>query len=412
LHLGDAPRIDGSIETEGLDAAAVLAAAIGMPARHTAGGSGWSSEPVAWSPTGLNGRIDFKAQRAVLASWLVAERVHGTARFNGSEVVFDDVGGELGNGRLEGRLSVSNGADGLAARLRVGLADGDLSAIFPGGDRPATAGRLGLTAELEGAGRSPAAFIGSLAGFGTVTLEKAKLVGLNPQVFGAVTGALELGIPTEGARLRDFVVGALDNSALSVAKASAAISINAGQARLRDIAIRADGADLQATVNVDLSDAMLDALLTLNAPPSAPGAVHPAVLVALKGILPSPKRTVDIDPLTSWLTLRAVDLQSKQIDAMEKLAREQAAREAAAAAAAAAAVPPPKPADAPAAGPEKPASPAPHATNGTVNGSQAPLYPPPIIVPETTKPRAAPRPDSAAPARTTAQPPNLFGAQN
>ena len=109
-----------------------------------------------------------------------------------------------------------------------------------------------------------------------------------------------------GNRIREFVAGALDNAGLPVSKASAAISINAGQARLRDIVIRADGADLQAAVNVDLGDAMLDALLTLNAPPPAPGAVQPALMVALKGALPAPKRTVDTTLLTSWLTLRAL----------------------------------------------------------------------------------------------------------
>ena len=59
---------------------------------------------------------------------------------------------------------------------------------------------------------------------------------------------------------------------------------------------------------------MLDALLTLNAPPSATGAVQPAVMVALKGPLPAPKRTVDTNLLSSWLTLRAVEQQSRQID--------------------------------------------------------------------------------------------------
>ena len=117
-------------------------------------------------------------------------------------------------------------------------------------------------------------------------------------MFDAVTRAVELGIPTEGKRIREFVTGALDNAGLPVAKASAAISINAGQARLRDIVIRADGADLQAIVNVDLADAMLDALFTLNPPPQA-GAAQPAVLIALKGALPAPKRTVDADLLTS-----------------------------------------------------------------------------------------------------------------
>ena len=44
----------------------------------------------------------------------------GVARFNGPEVVFEDVAGEIGKGRFDGRLAVSNGAAGLTARLRVG----------------------------------------------------------------------------------------------------------------------------------------------------------------------------------------------------------------------------------------------------------------------------------------------------
>jgi uncharacterized protein involved in outer membrane biogenesis len=404
LHFEDAPRIEGSIEAESLDAPAVIAAAIGMPVRRGAAGAGWSTEPIAWNATALTGRIAFKTQRAVFAPWLVAQRLSGVARFNGPEVVFEDVAAELGKGRLDGRLAVSNGAAGLTARLRAGISDAELGAIFASADRPATSGRLTLQAGIEGAGRSPAAFIGSLTGFGTITLEQARLVGLNPEVFDAVTRAVELGIPTEGSRIREFVTGALDNAGLPVSMASAAISVNAGQARLRDIVIGAAGADLQATVNVDLADAMLDALLTLNAPPSAPGAVHPAVMVALKGTLPAPKRTVDTNLLTSWLTLRGLEQQSKQIDAME-----QAAREAAAAAAPPKSPEPAAPSDVPE---NAPAQPAPNSTDAISGGAQAPALPPPIMIPAAPKPRAAPRANNAAPLRTTAQPKPLFGAQN
>jgi uncharacterized protein involved in outer membrane biogenesis len=416
LRFDEVPRFEGSVEAESLDASATVAAAIGVPARSGPRGAGWSTEPIAWSPTGLNGRIDFKAQRAVIAPWLVAQRLTGVARFNGSEVVFEEITGELGKGRLDGRLTVSNGAAGLAARLRVGLAEAELGAILASADRPATAGRLALQAEIEGTGRSPAAFIGSLTGFGTIALDQARLVGLNPNVFGAVTRAVELGIPTDGVRIREFVTGALDNAGLPVSKASAAISINAGQARLRDIVIQAAGAELQATVNLDLADAMVDALLTLNALPSAPGAAQPAVMVALKGTLPAPKRAVDTNLLASWLTLRAVEQQSRQIDAMEQAAREAAAT---------APVKPAEPAT-PLAVPESaPAAPAPSATSGISGGAQAPAgaqvpaaqapaLPPPITIPAAPKPRAAPRhePATRANAPLNAPLPPLLGSQN
>ena len=396
LRLGDEPRVDGSIETESLDAAVTIAAAIGMPGPRAATGTGWSSEPVVSSTTGMNGRIEFKAQRAVFAPWLIAQDLRGVARLNGSEVTFEDVAGELGKGRLEGRLVVSNGFGGLTAKLHAGVTGAELGAIFPSAEQPATAGRLALQAEIEGAGRSPAAFIGSLAGFGTLTLENAQLVGLNPNVFGAVTRAVELGIPAEGRRIREFVTGALDNAGLPVSKASAAISINAGQARLRDIAIRADGADLQANVNVDLADAMLDALLTLNAL-QASGGVQPAVLVALKGVLPAPKRTVDTNLLTSWLTLRAVEQQSRQLEVMEKAAREAAAAAAAIASPPGVAEPAPPPSV-----PNGPA-PVPNSSSEPASGAQSPLSP--IVVPVVPKPRPAPRAESAPPPRAAAPPP-------
>jgi large subunit ribosomal protein L24 len=273
-----------------------------------------------------------------------------------------------------------------------------------------------LQTEIEGVGRSPAAFIGSLKGFGNITLEQARLVGLNPEVFGAVSRAIELGIPTEDNRIREFVGGALDNAGLPVSKASAALGISAGQARLRDVVIKADGADLQVTVNVDLADAMLDALLTLNAPPSATGAVRPAVMVALKGTLPAPKRTVDINLLTSWLTLRAVEQQSRQIEAMERAAREAAAAAAAAPPAPKAAEPAELPSAAPPLVPERGSAspaPAPNATSAVSGEVQVPALPPPVAIPAAPKPRAAPRAESVAPAPVQAPiSPPLLGSQN
>ena len=170
------------------------------------------------------------------------------------------------------------------------------------------------------------------------------------------------------------------------------ISVNAGQARLRDVVMRTDGADLQAAVNVDLGDAMLDALLTLNAPSQAAGAAPPALMVTLRGALPAPKRTVDTTLLTSWLTLRELEQQSRQLEAMEKAARESAA-------AAGAALPKPAESGTRLVVPESaPTVPAPNATDGISGGAQAPALPPPITIPAAPRPRAAPRSDNLAPA--------------
>ena len=268
-------------------------------------------------------------------------------------------------------------------------------------------GKLVMQIELEGAGRSPAAFMGSLTGFGNVTLERAQLGGLNPGVFGAVNRAIELGVPLGGNRIREFVTGMLDNGPLPVSRAAARIGITAGQARFSDITVQSTGAELQASASVDLSDATLDARLSLNGVPPSPGAQRPAVLVALKGALPSPQRTVDVSLLTSYLTLRAVDQQSKQIDAMEQAARDAATRANPTAPGTGRSTPLPVAPDAPGVVP----STTPSAPGGG-SGAQAPALPPPIDISPASRSRIAPRAEGAAPARGGSRPPGLVGAQN
>ena len=406
LRMDDPARIDGVIDAESLEASAIVAAAIGMPMRRDANAAGWSTEPFVWSTPGLAGKIEFKSQRAMLLPGVAAQQLSGVARFNAAEIVFEEISGEMAKGRLEGRLAIANGSDGMSARLRVALFDADPGALLARAERPGLSGKLVMQTELEGAGRSPAAFMGSLTGFGDMTLERAQLGGLNPGVFGAVNRAIEIGVPLGGNRIREFVTGMLDGAPLQVARASARIGISAGQARFSDIAVQSSGAELQASASVDLSDATLDARLSLNGLPPSPGVQRPAVLIALKGVLPSPQRTVDVSLLTSWLTLRAVEQQSKQIDAMEQAARDAATRAN------------PTAANPTSAGPGRPIPAVPDAPGiapgvpGNAPGALAPALPPPVDISPASRSRVAPRAEGTAPARGSLRPPALVGAQN
>ncbi|HXD52705.1 MAG TPA: hypothetical protein VN689_12480, partial [Burkholderiales bacterium] len=220
------------------------------------------------------------------------------------------------------------------------------------------------------------------------------------------TRAIELGIPLSGNRTREFVAGLLDAAPLPVSRASAAISVSAGQARLSDVNIQAAGADVQASASFDFADAALDARLTLNGVTSAPnaqsGAQRPAVLIALKGALLSPQRTVDVSLLTSWLTLRAVEQQSKQIDAMERAARDATMQANPTSAMPNRPMPTPAPSvpDAPGVVPN---------TSGNPSGLRPQPLPPPVEIP-AAKPRADN--GAAAPMRNAPRPPGLVGAQN
>jgi len=262
-----------------------------------------------------------------------------------------------------------------------------------------------------------------------VTLEAAQAAGLNPRVFDAVIRAVELGIPTDTNRIRDFVASSLNTGNLQIDRAEAGIAVAAGQARLTTAVARVTGADLAVAGGVNLADASLDATLTLTGLPVAGNAIRPAVIVALKGPLAAPPRTVDANMLASWLALRAVEQQSKRLDAMEQARRE---------ALQSSAEEPARPA--PIAVPENtnsvsPRSAPPAAASATPRApavEQAPPLPPPVTVrplprpQERSAPRVPPRvespptpdarprapPNPAARAGAPGRPLDLIGAQN
>lgn len=398
-------QVEGTIEADAIDAPALVGAVMGI----RSGGRDtpvWSFDPFAKSATDIGGRIALKAERATFSPKIVARQFHSAVRFSPLDVVFDEIGGEIGGGRLDGRLAFVSNEDGLSARGRVALSGAQAQSLFPGDGKPPVSGKLALSAEVEGAGRSPAAFIGSLSGQGLISLEAAQLSSLNPQVFNAVMRAVDIGIPTEPGRIREFVTGALDMASLPVPQAEAAITINGGQVRLSNIATRATGADLSASANVNLTDGALDAQLTLSgAVPqgTTASATKPVIFISLKGALPDAKRTIDTNALANWLALRAVEQQSQKVEQMEKARRDaeeaQRAEEAKRLEEMTRAEEARREASAPSVAP-------PAASLGDANGAtgSAPPLPPVIKVLPPPKPRAEQRPAHQQPQQQPEQP--------
>jgi len=118
--------------------------------------------------------------------------------------------------------------------------------------------------------------------------------------------ARDQGLPIETTRVRDKMDAALAGGSLAVALAEGTIAINAGQARLSNTMVRAQGADLALSGSIDLAEGSIDGRLTLFGAggAGAPANTRPEVLVGLKGPVDAAKRTVDVATLASWLALR------------------------------------------------------------------------------------------------------------
>jgi large subunit ribosomal protein L24 len=323
-------RVEGRIETDTLDASAAIAAAIGMPVQ-----AGTRAETPAWSSDPFSrgffedgeARIEFTAARAAFTPALVLREMRGLATVSRSKVAFTDIEASLADGRVSGQLTLAKDADGLTARGHLGLTGVDAAAVFPGEPAPVT-GRLATQIDIEGTGLSPAALIGSLAGNGTVSLERGQFASLDPKGFDAAIRAVDQAAAADGAKdttkIAEAAGAALDGGKLAVSSAEGAIAITTGQLRLATAVVQAEGADLTMAGNVDLMEGILNARLTLGARTGTPAsaAERPVIAVALKGALAKPKRTVDVSALAAWLTLRSIEQQSKRLEAIEGIRRQ------------------------------------------------------------------------------------------
>lgn len=330
LSLAPNKAIDGQIDTDFIDAGALIATAAGMP-KSARADAAWPSEPFVDNGFGdFGGHIQFSAKRASLSPTLTGQQVRGAVRFGGGEFSFEDIEATLAGGKASGQLALRRTSEGLGARMKFQLANADATAMLPSEGRPVVSGRLGLSAELEGNGLSPASLVGSLTGSGAISLEDAQIASLDPRAFGAAVSAADKGMAIDTPRIRDIVATMLDGGALVVPRLDAAVAVNAGQARIAPTLIYAQGANLNLLANADLAENTLDARLTLFGPSVSEGGntTRPEILVTLKGPVAAPKRTVDVAALSAWLMLRSVERQAKHIDAIEAERRDFERREA------------------------------------------------------------------------------------
>jgi large subunit ribosomal protein L24 len=401
---GATTRVEGRIDAEAVDAAALIASAIGMPASASRTDGRWPAEPFGEGLFGeYEGRVEFSLARATLTPALAGRQVRGALRLGTGEFALEDLEGTLAGGRATGQFTVRRAPAGLAAALRFSLLNADATALLPGEGRPAVTGRVALQADLEGTGLSPAALIGAFDGSGTIALEDAALAGLDPRAFGVAMRSADQ-TALDAAKVRDIVSTVLDGGPLAVPRLDAALTVTAGQVRTSRIVVPGQGADLTLAGSLDLAESTLDARLTLTGPMPSDGfsTTRPDILVLLKGPVSAPKRTVDVSALSGWLMLRSVDRQAKRLDAIEAERRNAAAREPPEPTPTPASVTPQAPAPAPVPTPAPPVSaalPAPAAPD-----TAAPPPEPAPAAPQV-RPHRPPRPATSA--RTPDQPPPL-----
>jgi large subunit ribosomal protein L24 len=328
LRIDDASprRVDGALDANVVDGGSLLSTAVGLPRAAPDGpGWSWSSEPFSRGLFGrFSGEIAFKFGRVELVPEVHGRDVRGTVRF-GADTMSLESSGELAGGKLASTVTFHSKQGGLDAHLKMSLAGADTGAFFPGATRPPVTGLLNLNLEGEAAGLSAVALVGSAKGSGAIELTDAQLAGLDPRTFDAVIRAVDQGLAIEQGRIADVVRRSLGTGRLSIRRAESALTVSAGQIRLSKPTVDSKDAALSVAGAFDLTDGRVDARMVLSGHSEAAGA-RPDIFIALKGPMPDVSYNVDVSALNGWLTLRAVENQTRRLRAIEPAPPQSAPR--------------------------------------------------------------------------------------
>jgi large subunit ribosomal protein L24 len=329
LVRGHPMRIDGRLDADALDAPAVIAGAIGSPA-SAHGATPWSSEPFGPGPLNdVDGQIVFSVARAAVAPGIMARDLHGTARFEQSALTLENLAGSVGEGRLAAQMRFGLAATGLSMQAGVSLTNADLSALMPRAAFGQVAGRVSFRSDVQATGLSPAALVGALQGSGSATVENLQIAGFDPKAIDAALSAADRGVAIDAVRIGDVVRSALDTGRLNIPDLAGAVAIDAGRVVITPLTAPAQSADVAITGSYGVGDDALDLRFGLTgAPkPNAPNGQRPEISLILRGPLDAARRTVEVGALVNWLASRAVEQETRRLEAAEQEAKRVQAQE-------------------------------------------------------------------------------------
>jgi large subunit ribosomal protein L24 len=311
VALDDDRNVDGEVGLDTIDLAPAFALAIGA-AGHDA------AEPLgAGLLKGWRGRIAFQALRGALPGGGELRPVSGTIKSDGQSLTFDAIKGGIGGGETAATIDTRPSPNGIALNARVQLTGVDGAALrYRNLAMPA--GRMSMQLTLTSQGRSASAMTGALSGSGTVTLESARIAGLDPRAFDVAIRASDIGQATDDARLRQIVDPVLSAGALTVKSAQIPFSIGDGRLRVGATTLESDAARAIISGGYDIPADQADIRVTLTSITTGQATSRPEIQLFAAGSPDALNRSVDVASLSSFLAVRAIDRETRRLDSIER----------------------------------------------------------------------------------------------
>ncbi|MEH6951194.1 AsmA-like C-terminal region-containing protein [Nitrobacter sp. NHB1] len=310
VNFGNEDLVDGEIGMDTLDLASAFGLAVGAAGHDPA-------EPLGVGlPEGWRGQLTFEALRGVLPGGIELRPVSGTVKADGQSLTFDAMKGKIGDGDAAARLDIRQASDGVALNAEVQLTNVDGSALHYGA-LAMPAGHASAQMTFASHGRSASALAGALSGNGLVTLEHARIPGLDPHMFDAAINASDSGASND-AKLQRIVEQSLFANPLAVASAQIPFTVRDGRLRVGATALDGDGAQAIVSGGYDIAADQVDIRAGLASTSAGSANNRPAVQIFAVGPPDAIHRSIDVAALSSWLAVRAIDRETRRLDSIEQ----------------------------------------------------------------------------------------------
>ncbi|MGJ4943400.1 AsmA-like C-terminal region-containing protein [Bradyrhizobium sp. HKCCYLS1011] len=311
LTLEDDKQLDGELGLDALNVPQVLALAIGASGRDAA-------EPLGPGLLkGWRGRLSFQALSGAMPGGGELRPIGGTIKSDGQTLTVENLKGRLGGGDVTATLDARPNANGLAMSGRIELANVDGNALhYRSLKMPA--GRVSAQMALASEGRSLQALTSALSGNGTVTLDGASIPGLDPRAFDVALRAFDAGQITDDVKLRQIIEPPLTAGSLAVASAQIPFVIRDGRMRVSATTLEAKDARAIVSGGYDIPADQADIRASLITTVIGNANSRPEIGLFAAGTPDGLSRSVDVTSLSSWLAVRAIDRETRRLDAIAR----------------------------------------------------------------------------------------------
>ncbi|MFD2029694.1 AsmA-like C-terminal region-containing protein [Ancylobacter dichloromethanicus] len=308
--------IKAELSTPNWSVARALGLAVGVPADSAA--EGWPRGRFGPAALGaLAAEVTLGVGRFDLPGGLALSEAKVEARLAEGRLSVQSATGTLAGGRFTGRFNLARAGDSVQFDGRLALSEADGAALLAaaGVAQPALRGRVSATLDVTGRGTSPFALASQLQGQGSLAVEGLEIDRSDPQALQYVMLATERGPPPDQQRLAQLLSDGLAREPLRLARAESAVSVVDGVARSSAARLTVGDQRFGLSGSFDVPAFSFEATLEMQDVAAAGLPAAPAAAVQWRGPLAAPVKRFDLTALSSAINMRALERETKRLEA-------------------------------------------------------------------------------------------------